>query len=173
MRSIFPPVPGTNSASNSTMADVIGSKTDTWAGTSVAWKTFSVEKHMHSVGKVYPTLASGVVVAGWAGARALSASRIEVVPANTITASFDIHFVTIESASADDVYELVLASGGAGSETEITRVRFVRDSVGWTKILQSVPVLTPVVWPNTRISAKLATATWWDSATISLQYHTY
>lgn len=129
-----------------------------------------IEEHLHSVAKVYPTQAAGVnVVAG--AAWALSAAIVEVIPASTITSPFDIHFVSVEGLSDNGVYELVLYSGGAGSEVEIGRTRFTKNAVQDGTV--NAPMITPVQAANARIGCALACSADGADATFSLMYHCY
>ena len=165
-------VPAQNSVANTTQAEVIGNKTDNEAGNSVYAKLYTLSDHIHSACKVYPTLAAGVTLTTAAGAWALSAAWAEVVPVNTITSVFDIHQVHIGDYSANSTYEVVFASGGAGAETEIGRVRFTR--ISNTNPGAYLPFMTPLVAANSRISAKIACAAGGAAtAVVSIFYHTY
>jgi hypothetical protein len=145
------------------MNEHIASRATTWDKIEV------LEEHAHSASKCYPTLAGGVTVTGAAGAQTLGAFQ-EIVPANTITDDFDIHYLNIEDASADDQYELVLYA----VTTEIARVRFIVDTSVFGGGLPALPVQSDIIPKNTQIQAKLATAGGGsDTATISLHYHTY
>jgi hypothetical protein len=127
--------------------------------------------HAHSAQKVYPTLVNGTTITGGAGAWALG-SFVQVVPVNTVTLPFDIHFVNVGDVSATDTYELVLYSGLGGSEVEIGRCRFSRTSAANT--VSPTPMQTPIQPANTRISAKIASSSGGaDTAVISLFYHHY
>jgi hypothetical protein len=127
--------------------------------------------HFHSVAKVYPTLANGVVVTGAAGAWALGAFAV-IVPANTITDDFDIHHLNIAAFNANDTFELVLYSGANGAEVEIGRCRFTRlSNVGASP---HIPMQTPIIPANTQIKAKIASQAGTSNfATVSIMYHTY
>jgi hypothetical protein len=127
-------------------------------------------QHIHQPAKCYPTLADGVAVAGGAGVWELG-NFVEVIPVNTITTAFDIHYVNVEVASANDIYELVLYKGLLGAEVEIGRVRTLKATV--QSGANSVQIQIPVQHANTRISAKLASKTGGDSLTISVFYHQY
>ena len=59
------------------------------------------EEHIHSAQKVYPTLADGVTLTGHATAWTLGAI-VEIIPVNTITSVFDIHYLNIGAASVTD-----------------------------------------------------------------------
>jgi hypothetical protein len=132
-------------------------------------KLHAIEEHNHQVGRVYPTLADGVVIASAATVWVLG-SLVEIVPASTITNKFDIHYVAVEDIAATDIYELVLYQGA--SDVEIARCRFIRGS-NFSEEL-AVPVMTPLIPANARIRAALASkAAAANTVTISLQYHEY
>jgi len=130
-------------------------------------KLHTIEEHVHAVGCVYPTLASGVTVT--AGAAWTLGAFVEVVPASTITDEFDIHYVSIENISANDVYELHLYYGAG--DTLAGMVRFVKNAA--VDAVVNVPFMTPLIPANSRIRAKLASASGGDNADISVFYHTY
>lgn len=122
--------------------------------------------HVHQQARCYPTLADPVnLVSGSASAWDVG-TITEIIPADTITNKFDIHFLEISDISATDNYELVLYGGASGSEEEIARVRFSQEGPR--------PIQIPIQDPNTRISAALACADG-DGATcdVSVYYHTY
>lgn len=127
-------------------------------------------QHIHQPAKCYPTLADGIAIAGGVAAWTLG-DFVELIPAETITTPFDIHYVNVEEASANDVYELVLYSGLAEAETEIGRIRTLKatNQTG----ANSVQIQVPVQHANARISAKLASKTGSDSLTVSVFYHQY
>lgn len=130
-----------------------------------------ISDHNHSVQKVYPTLANGITVTGGVDVWTLG-NKIEVVPANTITAIFDIHYVNIGVTSATDTYEVVFYSGAEGAEVEIGRCRVTRTSN--QSGAAPTPLQTPLIPANTRISASCATATSGaDTIVLSVFYHTY
>ena len=127
-----------------------------------------LEEHAHSEAMVYPTLANGETVT--AGAAWTLGVFKEIIPANAISIDFDIHWINIEAASVDEIYELVLYA----STIEIARVRFtVSLTAGNRTLLPPLRVQTPIVKKNTQIQAKVATASGGDTCTISLQYHVY
>jgi hypothetical protein len=128
-----------------------------------------MEEHVHSASKVYPTLAAAVTVTGAAGAATLG-NYAEIVPASTITSPFDVHYINVEDASADDSYELVIYA----TTTEIGRVRFIVDTSVFGSGLPAVPIQTPIVDANAQIQAKVASiGGGGDTVDISLHYHTY
>jgi hypothetical protein len=162
-------LPAQDSADNLRMADVVGNKLDTHDGNSIYSLLHTNDEHIHKEARVYPTLASGVVVTGAAGAWTLG-SFVEVIPASTITDDFDLHFINVEDVSATDTYEIVFYA----VTTEICRVRFSADIGVFGGALPALPTLTPLIDANTQIQAKIASAAGGsETATISLSYHTY
>jgi hypothetical protein len=151
--------------------NAIGADSDTEASTTIFGRVLVLEKHIHSSAKVYPTLANGVTVTGAAGAWALGAFAV-LVPANAITNDFDIHHINVAAYNANDTFELVIYSGANGAEVEIGRCRFTRlTNVGASP---HIPMQTPIIPANTQIKAKIASqAGTSNTATISIQYHTY
>lgn len=168
--SLKPPVP--NSSDNATCCDVIGNKGDEHVGDSIYANLKTVLEHIHKASRVYPTLSDGVTVLSGPSSWQLG-DPVEVVPVNTITSDFDIHYVSVEDISANDVYELVLYADptGVGSKTEIGRVRFVRSAVQSATL--NVPMMTPLIAANSQIVAKIACADGAYEADITLFYHTY
>lgn len=150
--------------------DKIGETTDDASNETILGYNRSIYQHIHKPAKCYPSLANGKVITGSATAWTLG-NFIEVIPANTITSVYDIHWINFENASANDIYELVLYKGLAGSEIEIGRIRTHKDSnqTGTS----NVPIQIPALMPNTRISAKLASSSGGDNVTISVFYHEY
>jgi hypothetical protein len=151
--------------------DRIGGTSQLWGNPDKTLLAYSnaAYQHIHAPAKVYPTLLNGVTINGGAGAWELGINT-EIIPANAITMAFDIHFINVEAASANDTYELVFYAG-AGDGTEIGRVRTVKQST--PAGANNVPIQIPAQPANTRISAKLASATGGDNITISVFYHGY
>jgi hypothetical protein len=164
-------VPAQNSADDILIRDVVGNKTDTHLGTSVYSLLQTINEHIHSRVRCYPTLANGIVVTGGVAPWALGAFAV-VVPANTITADFDIHHINVAAYNANDTFELVLYSGADGAEIEIGRVRFTRiTNVGASP---HIPFQTSVIAANSQIKAKISSLNGTsNTATISLMYHHY
>ena len=128
-------------------------------------------QHVHQPAKVYPTLAAGVTATADNAAWTLGA-KAEISPVNTINTSFDIHWINVEAASANDTYEIVLYKGGAGAEVEIGRVRTYKTST--ISGANSVPIQIPAQDANARISAAIASSSGGgDTLTLSLMYHIY
>ena len=148
----------------------LGNRDDGHTGTTLFSRLLRAAEHIHSAQLVYPTLADGVALTTAAGDWGLG-TITEIVPANTITAEFDIHEVLVEDVNTQDkTYELVLYYGG--SDTECARVRFAA-----TSNKGGVPaqfVMTPLIPANSKIRAQLAIEDGsGKTAKISLRYHEY
>ena len=112
-----------------------------------------LDEHAHSPAKVFPTLDDGVAILS--GAVWTLGDFVEIIPVDTITEDFDIHWAVIENVTDDEVYELVLFA----ATTEIGRVRFaVEPGVGNTVSFSPVPIQTTIQRANTQIQAKLASS---------------
>lgn len=151
------------------IASYIGKANDSHTKQSIFGKLNTLLGHAEYRGRVHPSLAAGITVAGGVGAWALSAAWIEIIPATTIPNHFDIHWVTLESATVNDEYELVFAQGAGGSEVEIGRIRFVQGAV--FSALSDIPVNLLECDADARISVKLASATGGSTVVISVRYH--
>ena len=128
-------------------------------------------QHVHEPAKCYPTLANAATFSSGEAAWAESAIQ-ELIPANTITTPFDIHYLNVEAAGTNTTYEISLWSGLAGAEVEIGRVRTVKQTV--VAGFNSVPIQIPPQPANTRISVKIATPTAnVDTIDFSVFYHRY
>lgn len=151
--------------------DIIGNRNDIHTNDNLYARAHTQYEHTHSVSHYYPSLASNVTLT--AGASSFSLGSITtIVPANTITSDFDIHFIHLTNASAAGNYVIRLYQGSTGAETQIGEVR-VTQAVGLAN-LAPLPVMTPLINANTRISGAIATSTS-GAATIdiALNYHTY
>jgi len=80
-----------------------------------------IEEHLHSISCAYPSLAAGVSITS-GGVWTLGAFT-ELIPVDTITEDFDLHWLIIETVTDDEMYELVFYN----VTTEISRVRWSSD----------------------------------------------
>jgi hypothetical protein len=150
-----------------TTTAAIGDTADEESDSTIFGGIYAIKRHIHAESKVYPTLAPGVVVTGGAGAWQLG-NFAEIVPVNTITTPFDIHFLNISNASVADTFELVLYAAAV----EIGRIRVTR-SLG-AQLVNPVTFMTPLIAANTQIQAKVASSSGGgDTLTIAIVYHTY
>jgi len=171
-------VPEDNSTRNETMADVIGNKTDLefsdWQMTpSIMWHLVASYYHAHGSSFVYPEWAAPITLTDndwwWAWSHW---TIVEIIPADTITTAFDIHWIDISNISAVDNYELKLYKWASGSEIEIWAISFSRSSNFSQEGNKRIQV--PPIPANTRISASLAS---WDSdgstCDMKVEWHPY
>lgn len=143
-------LPGINSAENIDLADTVGQKGDTHNGNSNHAILHKVNEHLHSIPFNYPTLADGVTVTGHANVWTLG-EFIEIIPINTITDDFDIHWISISNISANDTFELYLYNATTLIEMcpEFSRVTGVGTIVAFASLMPMQPA-------NSQIQAKLA-----------------
>lgn len=129
-------------------------------------------KHVHMPQWVYPFLDDGVILTGHNDAWTLG-SKVEIIPASTITNWFDIHWVIIEAVSANDVYSIELYSGEVASEVTIGQLKIVKNTTAGSGAI-SIPIQVPKQEANARISAACASKSGGaDTVTISLAGHEY
>ncbi|KKK99595.1 hypothetical protein LCGC14_2631190, partial [marine sediment metagenome] len=127
-----------------------------------------LDDHQHTGTGVYPTLAGGVAVVS--GVAWTLGAFVELVPVNTITTDFDIHWLVVENVTDDEIYEFVFYA----ATTEITRVRFgAQPGVGSVITLNEVPIQMAIQRKNTQIQAKVASSGITETVTVSLMYHIY
>ncbi len=166
------PVPAVDSALNLTSRHVIGNKSDTHDGDSLASFAHITDEHQHSICMVLPSGQAGVTLTA-GNADPWTLGGFEVMAAtNAITNIFDLHFIVVEAMSANATYEIVLYSGADAAEVEVGRIRIVRV----TNQVRSatLPIQTPMIAANSQIKAKVMSSTGaLDTVTISLQFHVY
>ena len=165
-----------NGTANATINDVIGNKedysfSDGQDNPTVVGHLKAGYYHVHSKARVYPVLADAVTItasaAGWT-----YGNKIQIIPADTITTKFDIHWVLISDISAVDQYELSLYSGAENQEELIATIAFTRSS----NFAQegNLPIQVAPVPANTRVTAALACkSTNARTCGVKLYYHTY
>ncbi len=131
-------------------------------------KLHVMEEHMHAMSQVYPSMQAGVAVTS-AGVWTLG-SFTELIPVNTITSDFDIHFVVLETVTDDEEYELVFYN----VETEISRIRFSSDLAAGGRVISfPIPTLMPIQKKNSQIQMKLASSGDTETVVLSVIYHKY
>lgn len=145
--------------------------TDNYLSNNIYGILENLRKYTQSVNKVYPSLADNVLVTGGTAAWELG-SFVEIIPVNTITNYFNIHCMGLTYPSAVDCYQIELYSGGSGDEVLIAQVKVCRDTNQGS--VSPTCIITPIIAPNTRISAKIATKGGGnDTITMALGYHEY
>ena len=170
-------VPTADTTDNVYIKDVIGNKADTeitTPGTSSLYQLAGYMNyyHVHSPAKCYPVLADPVTVTASENVWTDYGSWVEIIPVNTITDPFDIHWVHTGEISATGNYVLELASGTAESEVVIGQIAFSRDSNQVQTSSQPIQIAPQPA--NTRISARLSSGNAAaNTADIKVYYHEY
>jgi len=149
---------------------VVGSTSDSHTANTVYSKVDTTVEHIHGVSRVFPTLATGILVTA-AGGAWIEGTYANILSASAVGSQFDLHYVNIETLSANAAYELVFATGSAGNELEVARVRFNR--LNNNESANGVPIMTPLLPANVRVAAKLASSTGGATVNVSVYYHTY
>lgn len=129
-------------------------------------------EHIHGVDLAMPSLADGVLVTSKNIAWTLGDNFAVVIATDAVPNDFDIHWINIEDASANGVYEVWLYSGADAAEVVIAKKRFVREAA--RVATTGIALMTPLLPANTQIKAKLASdGAVADTANISVDYHVY
>lgn len=158
----------------------IGELSHTEIDDSILARQYVLNKHIHSVGMVYPLLGNPITLTKGSGAWAdFPTLKTEIIPANIIPYYFDIHWIHCTLLSAIGDYVIALYAGEAGSEILVGYGPASRTAIGGTE--GSIPVITSkqnelhgLIQPNTRISAALSNGNAaQDTLRIKLQYHIY
>lgn len=167
-----------NSWENKTINDVIWNRLDKSFSNenrdnpSLVWYNRAWYYHIHSPAQLYPVLADPITVTASTNAWTDYGSWVEIIPANTITSAFDIHWVDIFDISANWNYVLQLGKWAIGSEEVIGTIWFWRNAVQsqeWQSPIQVSPVPA-----NTRIVARLSSSnSAADTCDVKVYYHTY
>jgi len=134
----------------------------------------AINEHIHTEQRTYPTLADGVGVdsgaTNWA-----EGTITQVIPADTITSDFDIHFLNIEAVGDDGVYQVNVYYGD--SNTFAGSIRFNVDGTGAIKPTVGLKHQTPIIPANSKVSLGLAyskaTLNGAQTIMVSLVYHKY
>lgn len=130
--------------------------------------------HVHGEAWVYPKYTADVELTSAAGAYATTGNIIEVLPADTLTASdttlkpFDIHWVSISDIPANGEYIIDIYKGESGSEELISAFKVTRTFF----FTQEIPIAIqiPQQEAGERISAKLTDSTA-SSQTVKIHFH--
>ena len=160
-----------NGGLSSAQRSVIGTTSDDHTYGTLFGKIDQLEEHIHSVGRVIPTLANGITVSSCVAAWTLGAKVS--LGTSVIASDFDFHYLNVESASDADTHEMHIFAGAttvAGSL--IGQARFTV-TVGADK-RNALPLVTPLQSANQKTFARLANlAGAASTAVINLKYHTY
>ena len=157
-------VPTVNSANNVLPSDVIGNKQDLVQipfvpdNDSILAFLKTAYYHTHGASFLYPKYADSVTLTAGTGVWNTGGAITEIIPANTITKPFDLHYAIISLISALCHADIDIYAGSAGSEVQISGgIRVFRDS---NFVFEgSHTILVSQIPANTRISAKISDST--------------
>lgn len=128
------------------------------------------DEHLHSISKCSVNNASAPVftasTASW-----VYGPFVELIAANTVTKEFDLHYLNAGAVSDVGTYQFEINKGTAGSESVICTGRIVRlsNQTG----AASVPIQTPILPANTRVSMRISSNITSSTLVASVQYHEY
>lgn len=149
----IPPVPAPDSAADVNIADVIGNKLDTAAGSSLYALLKRIDLDHHNEIQCYPSLADGAQVVS-ANANWAYGAYAQIVPVATIVAAdFNIHYVTIEACNKDGRFQLELYYGAADTVFATVRYSVIGGFFGNTVV---TALSSPPIPAGSRIRARLA-----------------
>ena len=161
-----------NGIEQSATRQIVGDLTDGHSTATLYGYAKQNSEHNHGVTYTYPLLAAAVTLTAGGGAWDPLPAPTEIIPANTITKDFDIHWLHIGGLSANGEFIVALYQGAGGSETLIGEVPVVRNAVQSQE--GSLTLITPLMDANTRISAALASSpAAANTADIKISYHEY
>ena len=156
-------VPSANSTDNDQMRDVVGNKDD-YVGVPYSEGESSIlgflhtgYYHTHGASFIYPDKADPVTLTANAASWNDTGSKVEIIPASTITKNFDLHWASITDISENCYGIIDIFAGGAGSEVLIGSVDCTRTSNFSQE--GNKPTQIPQQPANTRISARLSSST--------------
>lgn len=122
--------------------------------------------HVHGTSWIYPDLGNDITLTSGAGAWSETGNIIEVIPASTLAADYDIHWIGIHNLSDVAEYQIQVFSGASGSEVKLDNIKTIRNSNFTREGPQVVHV--PQIAANTRISCRLCDST---SGTVTCTVH--
>lgn len=113
--------------------------------------------HIHGASFLYPDKANPVTLTSSAAAWSQTGTITEIIPANTITKDFDLHWASISDISANLYGVIDFFSGAVGQEVKICSVDVVRTTAQSRE--NAMPMQIPQQPANTRISARFSDST--------------
>ncbi len=152
---------------------VIGTAASVYTESTVMGRLEELVDHAHKSSACYPVLAAGITITKAAGAwAAIPAIKTEIVPVDTITSPFDIHFLHCNTISGTGEYVLNFYKGLAGAEILIGQACLSRSTTHSAE--GSIPVQTPIQLANTRISVAISgSPAGTENIVAKIMYHTY
>jgi len=113
--------------------------------------------HIHGASFVLPKYADPVTLTSSADSWSQTGTIIEVIPENTLTKPFDIHWCSISDISADLYGIIDIFSGNSSEEVLIGSIDVVRTTAQSRE--NAMPVQIPQQAENKRISCRFSDST--------------
>jgi len=113
--------------------------------------------HIHGASFAHPKYVTPILLTSNAAAWNTTGTIVEVIPANTITKAFDLHWISMSDISATLYGIIDIYAGGSGSEVLIGSVD-VNRTANFSREGYA-PVQIPQQPANTRISCKFSDST--------------
>jgi len=128
--------------------------------------------HIHGASFIYPDKANPVTLTSGVNSWAEDGAITEVIPANTITKAFDIHWCKLSVISADLFGVIDIFSGSVGNEVKICSIPLSRSSVFSGETFSPVQIQQQPA--NTRISCRFSDSTT-NARTVNVKFmgHVY
>jgi hypothetical protein len=147
------PVPSQNSTANATLSDVIGNKTDTYAGDSVYALLKKAATVVSSEREVYPSLTTGASLVS-ANADWTYGEFTTVIPANEIEIGYHVLSINVESCDRNAVFQIEMCQGA--NDVPISTNRF---AISGGFFGNQVDIIGSAVVPaSARIRARIASS---------------
>jgi hypothetical protein len=147
-------VPAQDGSDNTVMRDIIGNRDDDHNTITLIGRGHKIDDHLHNTVFLYPELADGIVLTKASGVWAAYPTPTEIIPVNTITDDFDLHFLNVSDISANGEYAISVYKGAPGAEIRIGVFSASRSAVQSQEGTR--PILSKLVGPNERISAAIS-----------------
>ena len=113
--------------------------------------------HVHGASFIYPDKANPVTLTSNAASWNATGTIVEIIPADTITKNFDLHWCNVSDISADLYGVVDLFAGASGQEVKIGSIEVTRTSNFSQE--GNKPIQIPQQAANTRISARFSDST--------------
>jgi len=155
-----------NNDCNLTINDVIGNKKDNRECNSIYGKLCNITRYLTNQDRCYPSLDDGITVSSGESTWE-QGSYTEIIPANTVTSSFRIHKIYIESTTDGGCWQLDFYKGILGNEELIGSIR----QSGISEIKGDAEIKTKCLDANERVTCKASHSSGSEGITISIGYN--
>ena len=144
-----------------------GTANDSYFHETIRGRVEAAYQHVHKEARVAPSKNTGVTVTSSATAWTLGDFSADIIAANSVGATYDLHWVNVESMDTNGIYEIVFYAGN----DEIARVRTSRQD-NFTK-REALFVESPWIGDGVALRAKVAHSVGSAACVVSVGYHTY